>query len=90
MKLPPEQRERVLEVLQERWHQPMQCSACGKSKWSVTDSIFELREYRQGKIVGRSTVIPLMVANCTSCGHAIFFNAIVLGIIDPQTGDLKP
>ena len=88
MKLPPEQQERVLETLQNVWQQ--QCSSCGQKKWILNDKVFELREYNKGDIVGGAAIIPLMVGSCAGCGNTIFFNAIALDIIDPQTGDLKP
>ena len=62
---------------------------CGESV-PVNDSIFELRGYNKGNIVGGGPLIPLLVASCANCGHTIFFNAIALGLIDPQTGDFKP
>ncbi len=70
------------------WHQ--QCASCGQNKWSLNDTVFELREYNKGAIRTGGTMVPLMVASCAGCGYTIFFNAIALGIIDAQTGDLKP
>ena len=69
---------------------PRECLLCGgQMVWDLT--IFELREYNKGSLVlgGKdSSLAPLIIATCQSCGHVEFFNAIKLGLIDPKTGDL--
>jgi len=66
------------------------CLLCGgQMVWDLT--VFELREYNKGSLVlgGKdSSLAPLIIATCQSCGHVEFFNAIKLGLIDPKTGDL--
>lgn len=85
MVLNDEQRNKLFEQLKSKG-QPPNCSICGKNNWSVSDTIFELREFQGGNlIVGKGqNIYPVLPLTCLDCGQTIFLNPIILGILDPQ------
>lgn len=60
------------------------CSVCGNSKWSASDTIFELREFKEGNLIigGNQPIFPVMPITCNICGNTNFINPIILGILD--------
>lgn len=61
---------------------------CGQStKWNCGE-ICEVRFDEDDLLKGRA-IIPLVILKCSGCGATHFFNAITLGIIDPETGKLN-
>lgn len=84
-KLTDEQSSRALAWLNEKWP-PMRrgCPVCGAANWNIQSSLMELREFEGGNLVigGGSAIYPLLGVMCTNCGHMIFINAVVAGILD--------
>lgn len=83
MVLSREQTETLITRLNDMWGQDHQCGMCGRREWSVSDRIFELREFHQGNLVvgGDSRVFPVIPVTCSHCGNTIFINAISVGIL---------
>jgi hypothetical protein len=76
--------QKLISHLSAKW-QGRACQMCGTNKWTVSDSIFELREYNQGDLVlGGSPLIPVVPVTCNNCGNTVFVNAITAGLIDPN------
>jgi len=84
MKLTNEQKEQMkpkLELLKP-------CSCCHKMDWTISDTIYELREFfggsfTQSTLSGRSfPVVPII---CSNCGNTLFLSAVSLGIIKGGT-----
>lgn len=74
--------EKVLNHLREKWGSK-ECAQCGANNWSVTDKVFELREFQGGSlIVGNSPIIPVVPVCCTNCGNTILVNAMVSGALE--------
>lgn len=60
------------------------CDSCGENRWTVSDRIFELREFNEGNLViggPNSVILPVISVNCTNCGKVAFYNALMLGLI---------
>jgi hypothetical protein len=97
MILSKEQSEQLLRKLNELWKSPQECQVCHHYDWSLSNVVFELREFNHGSIVvgggGGANLYPAIPATCRTCGNTIFFNAIVLGVVDapqPQKEVEKP
>ena len=60
------------------------CQFCDKNSWILSDTLFELREFSGGgiSINSSSSVIPLIVIICKTCGNMIFINAVSFKIIN--------
>ncbi len=63
------------------------CDWCGHVNWGVSGSLHQLTEFDAEalQIVGGARV-PVVVVGCHNCGNTRMFNAIALGLIDPNTG----
>ena len=82
MQLTPRQLAQLQVELGRLWPQPRRCAVCGEGQWSLSDRIFELREYHGGGLaVGGVPIIPVVSAVCMHCGNTLFFNAIILGVL---------
>ncbi len=73
---------KVIRFLKEKW-QGRTCPMCQAGNWSVSDQVFEMREFHNGNFVlgGNSSIIPIIPVTCANCGHIIFVNAIVAGFV---------
>ena len=74
-------KEHILQKLNEIWPQPRQCSICKKANWTL-GIVFELHESE--KVM--PCRVPMVSVTCMTCGATQLFNAIVLGVIDKNTG----
>jgi len=67
------------------WKPPVCCSA-DKKTYSI--AIVELSSYKFGLPIYPS-VFPMVQVQCNDCGQVSLNNAIILGIVDPHTGNIK-
>ncbi len=63
------------------------CNSCGLSSISFSDTIYEMREFNGGRLNLSSSLYPVIVASCSNCGNTVFYNAIILGLVN-QKGEL--
>jgi len=84
MKLDDRKKERLLENLTKKWPEPRVCSVCHKQQWTITDKVFEIREFHRGGLVVGGPMVPVIAATCSNCGNTLFFNAILLGVVEPE------
>lgn len=84
MQLTEEKLEVVLKKLDEDSKGGITCPVCGTKLWAVNKTIMELREFNNGDLsVGANTsVMPLITLTCSECSNTMFFNAIMLGVVD--------
>ena len=77
--------EQFLNHLKEKWKgQP--CPLCSVGNWSVTDSVYELREFHGGNVViGGGPVVPVVPVTCSNCGNTIMVNALLSGAVEQPT-----
>ena len=82
MNLSQEQKATFVRKLQQQgWG--TNCPICKNSRWTISDTIFELREFQgKGFHVG-GAMYPVITLTCETCGNTIIFNAIIMGILTP-------
>lgn len=79
--------------IEDHWEGEPLCPVCKNNDWTIGKTITELRPFAKGKIVFGRLVYPVVIFSCNVCGHALFFNAIQLGIVKlpppppPKEGD---
>lgn len=84
MKLTPDQQKELIGKLNSLWKNQKICQVCQNNNWSVSDIVFELREYHGGgMVISGSGILPLISITCQNCGQTILMNAMSLGIIKP-------
>lgn len=89
MTLNHSQRKLIIERVTSVWKGKRDCPICiVPTVWNV-GGIVEVRDYAEGNHCPGAAITPLVKINCENCGFAVTFNAIVLGVVDPQTGKVK-
>ena len=76
-----EDESKVIEWLEKHWKSPRACPICHNNNWSVSDKLWELREFRGSHLVVGGPVVPLVAVTCQVCAHTVFFNAIAVGVV---------
>lgn len=53
------------------------------------NTIIEAREFQNGNIIlgGESAIVPYVSITCNRCGNSLLFNAIQLGIVQPNNNE---
>ena len=84
MKLSEEQKKKLISKLNS-FGVPSQCPICKSGTWTVSDTIFELREFQGGSLVigGNQGIYPVIPLTCSNCGNTYFLNPLMLGILEP-------
>ena len=64
------------------------CPVCGGTQFSISDTIFELRELSNGNLVigENQSLYPVVPLSCDSCGSTFFLNAIKSGLMEKKEG----
>lgn len=85
MKLTQQQQDSVIKKLSP-FLEKMECSTCHNKSFLINDTIYEVREFLGGSLTlgGKTTLIPLVSIMCEKCSEIRFFNAILLGVINPK------
>jgi hypothetical protein len=91
-RLTPAQLDAIKARLEAVWPpRTRSCACCGKapSGWTIVGAV-ETREFTGGLLPHfGSSSLPLLAVTCQDCGLAVFFSAIVLGIVDATTGKYR-
>jgi predicted nucleic-acid-binding Zn-ribbon protein len=86
MRLTEEQRENVSKRITSYWgDQLFDCPVCRNKHWKINDTIFEMREFSEGKLDIAGKVFPVIIIICDRCGYTITFNAIMLGVVKAES-----
>ena len=75
--------QELINYLNDKWH-GVRCPLCGAGNWSVTDKVFELREFNDGNFVlggPNGAITPVIPVTCANCGNTVFINALVTGLL---------
>ena len=76
--------EKLVSHLKEKW-KGQNCTMCKTGNWTVSDTIFEIREYNDGNLIlGAGPLVPIVPITCDNCGNTLFINAIKAGLVDPN------
>lgn len=78
----------VIDKLSEVWTVKRLCPVCASGKLSLTDMV-EVRDYNEGNHCPGAAITPMVEVVCDICGYVMLFNAIALGVVDSQTGQVK-
>lgn len=86
MRLSEEQRKELVKKLYDLWKGARECPICQNTKWNISDTVFEIREFYEGVVVGgkETGIQPVITITCETCGYTILLNAINLGFVNPS------
>lgn len=57
------------------------CPYCGGVDWTVSEKIFELREFNNGSLNIGGIVTPVIPVVCNKCGNTVLINMIITGLL---------
>ena len=86
MKLSDQQVSSVINRLNQVSPSGIVCPICGNRQWAINDIVIESREFQHGNLIlgGNSALVPFVTITCRNCAHTLFFNAIQLGVVNPD------
>jgi len=79
MYLSDEQWDEMVERINRRAGKP--CPLCGEGHLAVGRLVFEMRPFAFGSASLEGPILPVIPAECTSCGYTVLFNAVSLGVV---------
>jgi hypothetical protein len=81
--------EKFIDHLNSKW-QNTPCPMCKDSNWTVSDKVFEMREFHGvNMFLGSGSIQPVIPVTCNNCGNSIMVNALVTGAIDKPNVEIK-
>jgi len=81
--------QKVIEHLNTKWGK-RHCPMCGENSWTVSDTVYELREYHGGNVVfGSGPIYPIVPVSCNNCGNSVMISAIQSGAIENPNVEQK-
>lgn len=72
----------IVKWLTRKWKGKKTCPICQKNNWDISDKIFQNFEIEKNVVKLGGISYPTIPITCGSCGYVLFFNPIVLGLID--------
>jgi hypothetical protein len=84
--LSQEQQDRIIRKIQQKWVGPHTCPICKTDKWTLTSHVtspVRLNGLAGGMELG-GQVFPTAMLMCNNCGYLLFFNLILMGVINPM------
>ena len=87
MKLDPVRQKFIADRLYAVWKSPRICPTCKvePSKWYI-GATQEIRQYHEGNFITGGSITPLVGVMCDDCGYVLWFNAVMLGVVNSVTG----
>jgi hypothetical protein len=73
--------QKALEVMRKKIPAFPSCPACKRPHLSLADTLLEVRPFHGGMFFAGGPVYPHAAVICTFCGHTMFFNAVILGLL---------
>lgn len=89
MNLNESQRNLIIERVRSVWNGKRDCHICISPHVWIIGSLVEAIDYNEGNRCPGAAITPLVKVQCEKCGHVVLFNAISLGVVDPETGKVK-
>ena len=89
MKLNNSRQKFISDRISTVWKGNRECPICiSRTTW-VIGTLVEVREFNEGNHCSGAAITPLIQVECNNCGYTVLFNAIALGVVDSQTGQVK-
>lgn len=90
MKLTEKEKESAIEKIDMLALPDVKCPVCGEEEWYFNEYILETREFLFGDIaLNKGVLVPYVTMSCKKCSNTFFFNAVQLGIVNPESVNKK-
>lgn len=84
--LTQKQVETIIAFVKLKWGDNHPCPMCSFSDWGVISDVIAL-EPRDTTIGGPDRHVPIVPIMCKNCGSTVLVNAIVAGLVPPDTSE---
>ena len=85
--LTPEQQKQIQDWLKENWKGASNCSVCLANSWNIAGHLVTPTILVEGGMSIGGSYYPQVMSICSNCGHTVYFNAMVMGIIKAKDKD---
>lgn len=89
MTLNESQKNLIQQRLYSVWKAERNCPICISSRFWCVKSVVEVRDFNEGNLPHGAAITPIVNVACANCGYTVLFNAILLGVVDPDIGKVK-
>ena len=79
--------EKALAWIDEHWTGQKACPICQNNRWGLSEMVGEVRQMTPHQLPQGRAAYPLVILTCQTCGYAVLFNAVVIGLL--KGGELK-
>jgi len=81
-KMSAEQADAAIQWLERHWTGKRQCPICGSDQWHVGEHfVTPIVLGRNNGLVLGGTAYPHLIVTSTTCGYAMFVNAVIAGVL---------
>src|SRR6266699_2231850 len=67
------------------WEVPVVCPVCKSQTWTTIPHLVITHRHAADGLFG-SPAYTFVVMTCTTCGHSLFFSAVMMGLIERHVG----
>ena len=68
-----------------RWKAPVVCQVCKSQEWNLGSHVVNIMRHANDALAPNTPNYPHIIVGCKTCGHAMFFNAVQIGISVPYS-----
>ncbi len=77
------EKKKAQDWLRERMPAALTCSVCNTQNWILADHVVAPPIFGRGLVLG-GTAYPHVMLICRQCGHTVFFNAVMMGLVEKR------
>ena len=78
--------EKDLAWIDEHWTGHQACPICQNDRWGLSKMVGEVRQMLPEQHSPGRASYPLVILTCQTCGYALLFNAVVIGLLKGGEG----
>jgi hypothetical protein len=87
-RLTPEDNAKIQAWWSKHWKAPVICPVCKTTDWTVADYVVNVIRHSSEALSGPT--YPHIIVGCKTCAHAMFFNAVSIGLSPAWAPPLPP
>jgi hypothetical protein len=72
--------EKIQQWWTRHWKSPVICPVCKTSDRSLADHVVNIQRHALDSSVPNAITYPHIIVGCKTCAHAMFFNAVSIGV----------
>ncbi len=79
-RLTPEDNAKISAWWSRHWKEPVICPVCKTAEWALGAHVVTVPRHGQNWFAPYTETYPHIIVGCKTCAHAMFFNAVQIGI----------